>query len=73
MRRLYDTYKGCEMFLAEIPVFGEAHVEANSTRKNRQKGLSYLSLRRRFKGKYTFLISYIENLFLELKSCKLST
>ena len=42
-------------------------------KKSRQKGLRYLSLRRSFKGKYTFLISYIENLFLQLKSCKLST
>ena len=73
MRRLYDTFKGCEMSLAGIPVFREANVETNSTKKSRQKGLRYLPLRPRFKGKYTFLISYIENLSLELKSCQLST
>ena len=61
------------MSFTEIPVFREAHVETNSNKKSRQKGLRYLSLRRRFKGKYTFLISYIENFFLEFKSCKLST
>ena len=73
MRRLDDTFKGCEMSLAERSVFREAHVEMNSNKKSRQKGLRYLSLRRRFKGKYAFLISYIENLFLEFKSGKLST
>ena len=50
------------MSLAGIPVFREAHVETNPTKTSRQKGLRYLPLRRRFKGKYTFLISYIENL-----------